>query len=181
MQPSCCILKLLVDGKKDTNNLKCKQKSGGTYMSVGNKIANARKMKNLTQEQLADLLNVTRQSISRWESNQTYPDMENIVFLAEILDVSCDYLLTDKTRVKEEGKHFSQSTITRLLFGAKGKSVKLFFYEDAKDDDIGNKECVITDFDGQWMYVKFKKRKSTEVKLIPISSILSITFVRDGE
>lgn len=150
-------------------------------MSVGNKIADIRKSKNLTQEQLADLLKVTRQSISRWESDQTYPDMDKIIFLAEILDVSCDYLLTDKTELQEVGKDFSRSAITRLLFGAKGKKVKLTFYEDAKDDDLGNKECVITDFDGQWMYVQFRKRKSTEEKLIPISSILSITFIKEGE
>lgn len=150
-------------------------------MNIGNKIAEARKKKNLTQEQLADLLKVTRQSISRWESNQTYPDMDNIVFLAEILEVSCDYLLTDTTKVLEEGIEFSRSAITRLLYGAKGKRVKLTFYEDSKDSDIEGKECSITDFDGQWMYVEYKKRKSTEVKLIPISSILSITFVKDGE
>ena len=150
-------------------------------MSIGNKIADTRKKKNLTQEQLADLLKVTRQSVSRWESDQTYPDMDKIVFLAEILDVSCDYLLTDKTISKEVGKDVSQSAITRLLFSAKGKQIKLAFYEDAKDDDLENKECIITDFDGQWMYVEFKKRKSTEIKLIPISSILSITFVKEGE
>lgn len=150
-------------------------------MNIGNKIAEARKKKNLTQEQLADLLKVTRQSISRWESNQTYPDMDNIVFLAEILDVSCDYLLTDTTKVLEEGKDCSRSAITRLLYAAKGKRVKLIFYEDSKDSDIEGKECSISDFDGQWMYVEYKKRKSTEVKLIPISSILSITFVKDGE
>lgn len=150
-------------------------------MSIGNKIADARKKKNLTQEQLADLLKVTRQSISRWESDQTYPDMDKIVFLAEILDVSCDYLLTDKAKSQEAGNDFSHSAITRLLFGAKGKPVKLVFYEDAKDDDLGNKTCVITDFDGQWMYVQFEKRKSMEVKLIPISSILSITFIKEGK
>ena len=149
-------------------------------MSIGNKIAESRKKKNLTQEQLAELLNVTRQSVSRWESEQTYPDMDKIVFLAEILDVSCDYLLTDK-EVEKTGQDISRNSITRLLFGAKGKRVKLVFYEDAKDEDIGNKECKITDFDGQWMYVQYQKRKSTEVKLIPISSILSITFIKDSE
>jgi len=57
-------------------------------MSIGRKIADARKAKNLTQEQLADLMSVTRQSISRWESEQSYPEMDKIVFLAEILGVS---------------------------------------------------------------------------------------------
>lgn len=150
-------------------------------MSIGNKIAEARKKKNLTQEQLADLLKVTRQSISRWESDHTYPDMDKIVFLSEILDVSCDYLLTDKDKLQEDGKEFKRSAITRLLFGTKGKCVKLIFYEDAKDDDLTNKKCVITDFDGQWMYVQFKKHKLKEIKLITISSILSITYIKEDE
>lgn len=150
-------------------------------MSIGNKIADARKKRNLTQEQLAELLKVTRQSISRWESDQTYPDMDKIVFLSEILNVTCDYLLTDNVRSQEEGKDFSRSAITRLLFNAKGKRVKLVFYEDVKDNDLGSKECVIKDFDGQWMYVQYKKRKAMEVKLISISSILSITFIKEGE
>jgi len=53
-------------------------------MGLGNKIADARKSKNMTQEQLAELMSVTRQSISRWESDQSYPEMEKIVYLAEI-------------------------------------------------------------------------------------------------
>lgn len=48
-------------------------------MALGRKIAEARKEKNLTQEQLADLMSVTRQSISRWESDQSYPEMDKIV------------------------------------------------------------------------------------------------------
>ena len=60
----------------------------GENMSIGNKIANARKEKHLTQEQLADLMGVSRQSVSRWESDQAYPEMEKIVRLAEVLAVT---------------------------------------------------------------------------------------------
>lgn len=150
-------------------------------MNIGSKIAEARKKKHLTQEQLAELLSVSRQSISRWESNQTYPDMDKIVFLAEILEVSCDYLLTDQAVPQEDGKDYGKNVITRLLYGAKGKRVKLKFYEDAKDDDLDQKESVITDFDGQWMYVEYEKKKTKEMKIIPISSVLSITFVKESK
>ncbi len=64
-------------------------------MTTGNKINLARKKQNLTQEQLAELMGVTRQSVSRWESDIAYPEMEKIVLLAKTLDVSCDYLLRD--------------------------------------------------------------------------------------
>lgn len=64
-------------------------------MKIGTKIADARKKQNLTQEQLAELMGVTRQSISRWESNAAYPEIEKIVHLVEILKINCDYLLRD--------------------------------------------------------------------------------------
>lgn len=150
-------------------------------MSIGNKIATARKAKNLTQEQLAQLMSVTRQSISRWESEQSYPEMEKISFLAQVLGVSCDYLLNDNQQ--EPNVQMSISTpssgITRLLYAAKGKPVKLTFYEDITDFDLMDKTCIITDFDGQWMNVTYTKKKTSHSKLIPLSSLLSIQFVKE--
>ena len=67
-------------------------------MSIGEKIVEARRAKNLTQEQFAELLGVTRQSISRWEQNQAYPEMEKILHLSDILGVSCDYLLKENVK-----------------------------------------------------------------------------------
>lgn len=93
-------------------------------MSIGNKIADARKEKNLTQEQLADMMSVTRQSISRWESGLSFPEMEKVVLLAELLGVSCDWLLNDSYDPQKAGPA-AKSAVTRLLYGLKGKKVKL--------------------------------------------------------
>lgn len=71
-------------------------------MKLGDKIAMLRKKANLTQEELADSLNVTRQSVSRRESNEVYPDMNKIGKLADILETNCDYLLRDD--VNESGE-----------------------------------------------------------------------------
>ncbi|WP_051685470.1 helix-turn-helix transcriptional regulator [Clostridium sp. KNHs205] len=149
-------------------------------MGLGSKIADARKAKNMTQEQLAELMSVTRQSISRWESEQSYPEMDKIVYLAEILGVSCDYLLKDNCE-KTETKKESGNAITRLLYGLKGKKVRLTFYSEAADYDLVNSNCVIKDFDGQWINVEYTKGKQTENKLLPVSSILSIKYVREGK
>lgn len=62
-------------------------------MDFSEKITALRKNRNLTQEQLAEKLNVSRQSISKWESGQTTPDLEKVVALCEIFDVTTDYLL----------------------------------------------------------------------------------------
>jgi transcriptional regulator with XRE-family HTH domain len=149
-------------------------------MSIGRKIAEARKTKNLTQEQLADLMSVTRQSISRWESEQSYPEMDKIVYLAEILGVSLDYLLKDNISGNEDNKAKGGS-ITRLLYGLKGKKVKLSFYSDGGDYPPSNSTCTIMDYDGQWVNIEYTKGKKIESKFIPISSILSIKYVKEGK
>ena len=52
-----------------------------------------RKKANLSQEQLADKLNVTRQAISKWESGQTMPEADKILLLSDIFNVTTDRLL----------------------------------------------------------------------------------------
>lgn len=150
-------------------------------MSLGNKLAEARKKQNLTQEQLAERLGVTRQAVSRWESDTAYPETDKIVRMAQILDVSCDYLLQDG--VDEKGRPVTP-TVTRLLRQAQGKRVKLTFYE-SDGMPIVHEWCVIQDFDGGWANVEVvvnkKKPQKNEVRLIPLSAISTITFLKDGE
>ena len=78
-------------------------------MSLGNKLAEARRARNLTQEQLAEKLEVTRQAVSRWESDAAYPETDKIVRMAQILEVSCDYLLQDG--VDEKGEPDRKSVV----------------------------------------------------------------------
>ena len=62
-------------------------------MSMGARLAQARRGQNMTQEQLAEKLGVTRQAVSRWESDTAYPETDKIVRMAALFGVSCDYLL----------------------------------------------------------------------------------------
>ena len=62
-------------------------------MNFSEKLLTLRKAKNLTQEQLAEKLDVSRQSISKWESGQATPETKKIVALSIIFDVTTDYLL----------------------------------------------------------------------------------------
>ncbi|HIS59066.1 MAG TPA: helix-turn-helix transcriptional regulator, partial [Candidatus Faecousia faecipullorum] len=59
-------------------------------MSLGEKLARLRREHNLTQEQLAELLGVSRQAISKWESNAAYPETEKLIRLARMYDCSLD-------------------------------------------------------------------------------------------
>lgn len=65
-------------------------------MTLGTKLQSLRKSKNMSQEDLANLLNVSRQAISKWETDQSLPDITNIIAISEIFSVSTDYLLLDK-------------------------------------------------------------------------------------
>ena len=64
-------------------------------MTTGEKIAKLRKENNYTQEQLAELLGVSRQSISKYESGIAYPETEKLIRLSELFGCSVDYLLKD--------------------------------------------------------------------------------------
>ena len=65
-------------------------------MKTGEKIAKARKNINLTQDQLEEELDVSRQTISKWESDIAYPEAGKLKLLADTLNVSIDYLLKDE-------------------------------------------------------------------------------------
>lgn len=64
-------------------------------MKLNEKITKLRKQKGLSQEALAEKLSVSRQAISKWETGESLPDMDNIAFLCKEFDVSADFLLND--------------------------------------------------------------------------------------
>lgn len=62
-------------------------------MNFAEKIFTLRKSNDLTQKQLAEKLNVSRQSISKWESGQSTPELEKIVAMSQIFGVTTDFAL----------------------------------------------------------------------------------------
>ena len=71
-------------------------------MEFNNKLYELRKQKGLSQEELAGRLNVSRQTISKWEVGESTPDMDNLVSISELFGVSLDELVLDKTSEKEQ-------------------------------------------------------------------------------
>ena len=71
-------------------------------MNIGEKLYELRKGKNLSQEEVADKLNVTRQTISKWETNQSTPDFDKIKPLCELYGITADELLTGEKKEKEQ-------------------------------------------------------------------------------
>ncbi len=76
-------------------------------MTLGEKLSKLRKENNYTQEQLADVLNVSRQSVSKWEADINFPETDKLIEMSKLFDCSTDYLLrneiTDKHGVSNDG------------------------------------------------------------------------------
>ena len=79
-------------------------------MNIGEKLLELRKAKHLSQEEVADRLNVSRQTVSKWETDQSMPDFDKIAPLCELYQISADELLMmENSEKKENVKEESQS------------------------------------------------------------------------
>ena len=73
-------------------------------MTIGERIAEERKKKGMTQEDMAEKLNLSRQAISKWESGSSFPDTENLLKLSFLFSVSVDYLLKGEMVEEKNGE-----------------------------------------------------------------------------
>lgn len=74
-------------------------------MNLGEKLLKLRKLKGLSQEEAADKLNVTRQTISKWETNQSTPDFDKLIPICKLYEIGAEELLTgNKKEMKDEKK-----------------------------------------------------------------------------
>lgn len=64
-------------------------------MELKDKLQELRKNKNLSQEKLAEKLDVSRQAVAKWENGETYPDIDNLISLSDIFNITLDRLLKE--------------------------------------------------------------------------------------
>ena len=98
--------------------------------SIGNRISKFRKVKGLTQETLANLMGVSSQAVSKWETDASCPDISALPQLCRILGITADELLTGKTNeVKllpaEERKSLDQLTLRIKVDSVAGDKVRV--------------------------------------------------------
>ena len=92
-------------------------------MTFGDKLSKLRRDNNYTQEQLADILGVSRQAVSKWESNITYPETDKLIRMSKLFHCTTDYLLLEDNEpsgVAEQSKAdqnqiFIESPLTKNL------------------------------------------------------------------
>ena len=168
--------------------LEYKCQTGGKNMTFGEKLSSLRKQANLTQSDLADKLNVSRQAITKWEGDIGLPDLENIKKLASIFNVSIDELLdykseeiklvletTEEKIGKENSKlkdvddfilqRFSNAeSIIRLT-----REVKLSFWQEVLDFFIGAGTLGVADIAKTGLVYPFLITENNNEYLILIS------------
>jgi len=88
-------------------------------MTIAEKIKKLRKDNNMTQEDLAEKLNVSRQTISKWETNVVIPDADNIVSICKLFNITTDELLDYKVESVQKKRQFIID-MGVLLFGIIG-------------------------------------------------------------
>ena len=64
-------------------------------MNIGTKLQQARLQAKMTQEQVAEVLGVSRQTLSNWENEKTYPDIISVIKMSDLYAVSLDHLLKE--------------------------------------------------------------------------------------
>ncbi len=99
-------------------------------MNIGPKLKQARANVHLTQEQVAEALGVSRQTISNWENEKTYPDIVSVVKLSDLYRVSLDHLLKEEQNMSDSGylTYLEESTDTVRSNDRKGKTVLVCVY-----------------------------------------------------
>ncbi len=90
-------------------------------MNLGEKLAALRKQKGLTQSELAEKINVSRQAISRWEVGLSVPSTDNLIFLSRLYDLPIDSLLQEQAQSSNaEPEKLPPDAETTCFFSRKG-------------------------------------------------------------
>ncbi len=83
-------------------------------MTLGEKLKMYRKQKGVSQEKIAELVGVSRQAVTKWESGQTVPSTENLMALASIYGISLDELAADKKAGGADDRKILHTNLTLI-------------------------------------------------------------------
>ena len=87
-------------------------------MNIADRIQYLRKVKGISQEELADKIGVSRQAVSKWESEQSVPDTDKIIIMSDFFEVTTDYILKGIETKKQTGKESVNANIFVMIASA---------------------------------------------------------------
>lgn len=97
-------------------------------MEIGSKLKKARTEKGFTQEQTAEALGVSRQTISNWENDKSYPDIISVIKMSEIYSISLDHLLKEDTSMNQKQTYMEYLEESTNTVKAKRKLEKVILF-----------------------------------------------------
>ena len=106
-------------------------------MTIGEQIQKLRIQKGLTQDRLSEMLEVSRQSVSKWELGQAVPEVDKIIRMSELFEVSTDTILLNNAEEQEENKNPLHLGSIYLVVKDFEKSVE--FYENFLEQKVDNR------------------------------------------
>jgi transcriptional regulator with XRE-family HTH domain len=115
LQPLVAKLQTKLGGRQPSFII-CYSQKGEIQMEFGERLQSLRKDKGYSQERIAEELGVSRQSVSKWERGETFPEMDKVVTLSNILGVSTDFLLKGEEE-KEPARTYHTSYGNGITFG----------------------------------------------------------------
>lgn len=164
-------------------------------MTLGEKIQFQRKRKNMTQEELGEYMEVSRQTVTKWESNQSFPEIKKLVKLSYFFNVSTDYLLKDEIENYEE--HLNQYILEN---GEEGKREKIptnikiftslivinllgiiFLYVNSHINPITTTDWDGTYYYGFWGYLYINEKRGIfflMLSILIVSSLIVINYLK---
>lgn len=95
-------------------------------MEIGSKLKIARNNKRLTQEQVAEILGASRQTISNWENNKSYPDIISVIKMSDIYSVSLDHLLKEEKSMDQNYQNFLEESTNTVKARQRLEKIILF-------------------------------------------------------
>lgn len=125
-------------------------------MTTGEKIAMLRKGKGITQEQLAEILGVARQSVSRWEMDLAFPETEKLIRLSKLFSCSIDFLLNEVTN----GNRQVNEDITATVCVTFIRECGYFFLATSANEQPRLRPFGMISTDGQSLFIATDSRKS---------------------
>ena len=158
---------------------------------LGHNLMELRKKHGYSQQEIADMLSVSRQTISNWESGQGAPALDKAYELARIYKISLDDLVGNEVRSmaenqKEKDIHVLKKAIGRIsILDCSDWDVLL--WDGAEEDASGNIRVKILDVNETWIKIEYTRRKEgtifqkeTAQRLVDLSKIHGIRF-EEGE
>jgi len=135
-------------------------------MRISEKIQQLRKSNGLSQEQLAEKLDVSRQATSKWESGASFPDVEKIVLISELFQVSTDYLMKDENTTECNAVVQQCVQVPQKLYIVDINKRKLSAFDEFAVEMLSNK--------GEATLITGLTKSDTKVK-VPVCILYGVT------